>query len=717
MTKLGEPAYWDGFSSNGAVAHYSPDGSRFVVVLRKGNLAANTNEFTLLLWQTRELFRQPRPRQLLTLASSSNRPALEAITWLADNESIAFLGEHPGESHQLYTFNTRTRRLTRVTACPTNVISYTFSRDGRVLAYTTEPPDAPAIDVRARRDGVLVSGQSLIDLVTDKLGRWGRPNELYVKVRGGTARRLKTLGGVFNWFGAPSLSPDGSYLLVAANVTGDSYPPEWKEYTDPWLRRKLDAPLPAGEFSSVQRYELIDTRTGRSQRLIDDAPAGKHASEAAWAPDGKSVVVTNVFLPLRDVSAEERTLRQGTAFTVEVEVPSLRLHPVTHADLVLRGWDSSGRTLVFNGARDDYSTEARPPRLFQQTTGRWEEIVPTVHAQLPPAITLEEDMNTPPQIFATGLASKEKVKLLDLNPQFKHLAFGRVEDIRWQDAQGRTLKGLLYFPVSYTPGRRYPLVIQTHAYEPHRFWIDGAWTTAYAAQPLAGKGIVVLQVGYNDGLNTPDEAPGELANYESAIAHLDHLGLVDLNRIGLIGFSRTAFHVKYALIHSKYRFAAASVTDGVDLGYVQYVVGLNSIAEGTAFEEKLNGGLPWGPGLQRWVEHAPGFDLDKVTTPLRIIALNSTGSLVGEWEWFAGLHHLGKPVEMVVIPDGVHLLQRPWDRLISQQGNVDWFAYWLQGEEDGDAAKRDQYARWRALRRLHEQQVANDTAATQHGSD
>jgi len=34
------------------------------------------------------------------------------------------------------------------------------------------------------------------------------------------------------------------------------------------------------------------------------------------------------------------------------------------------------------------------------------------------------------------------------------------------------------------------------------------------------------------------------------------------------------------------------------------------------------------------------------------------------------------------------------------QGNVDWFCFWLKGEEDRDPAKAEQYARWHDLREL-----------------
>ena len=75
-------------------------------------------------------------------------------------------------------------------------------------------------------------------------------------------------------------------------------------------------------------------------------------------------------------------------------------------------------------------------------------------------------------------------------------------------------------------------------------------------------------------------------------------------------------------------------------------------------------------------------------------------SLFFEWEWFAGLSRLTKPVDLIYIPDGSHALVKPWERMTSQQGDVDWFCFWLKGEEDPDPEKAEQYARWRELRKL-----------------
>jgi hypothetical protein len=45
---------------------------------------------------------------------------------------------------------------------------------------------------------------------------------------------------------------------------------------------------------------------------------------------------------------------------------------------------------------------------------------------------------------------------------------------------------------------------------------------------------------------------------------------------------------------------------------------------------------------------------------------------------------------------------RPQERMTEQQGDVDWFCFWLKDEEDGDPAKAEEFARWRTLRALQQ---------------
>jgi dienelactone hydrolase len=301
-----------------------------------------------------------------------------------------------------------------------------------------------------------------------------------------------------------------------------------------------------------------------------------------------------------------------------------------------------------------------------------------------------------------------------LNPRLKtDFTLGRVDHVTWPDQEGRTWSGLLYYPVSHAPGRRFPLVIQTHGHAPPTvFSLYGTGPgslslglgpsySVFAAQPLANRDIAVLQMEdktATDILTTPREPEAYMAAYEAAIDKLVTAGLVDRDKVGLVGYSRTGWHVEYALTHSKFPYAAAITSDNLDGSYVQ------SLLSWSDEHAKNIGAPPFGEGLKTWLERSPGFNADKVRAPLRLQL--ESGGLAGvmlKWEMFSRLRQLQKPVEFYVIPDiehGSHGLQNPAQCLAAQQGAVDWFDFWLNGREDPDPEKAEQYRRWRELKRL-----------------
>jgi len=173
---------------------------------------------------------------------------------------------------------------------------------------------------------------------------------------------------------------------------------------------------------------------------------------------------------------------------------------------------------------------------------------------------------------------------------------------------------------------------------------------------------------------------------------LDDQKLIDRNKVGIIGFSRTCYHVAYTLTHSTYHFAAATLADGFNGGYLEYLAFPTSAGDLSL----VNGGPPSAATMSAWMKNSPAFNLDKVRTPVRIEAYGPSG-VVSLWEWFAGLSRLEKPVDFVYLPKGTHLLVKPRERLVSQQGNVDWFSFWLKDLQDLNPAKAAQYQRWQRL--------------------
>lgn len=705
MTKLGNASYFAGGSSEGKVGYFSPDGRRVLVVLRRGNLEKNTNDYSLLLWNTTDLFSTGTPQVLLMMSSSSNREGIADVRWLPDNDTVTFLGENPEEEHQLYAFSISTRRLKKLTNHPTSLTSYSLTPDGRAIAYIAKAPAENLWDNSTNRSGIVVSSQSIPDLVTGrKRDPWIDAGELYYLDSSGLRRmnvidKLHARPGQSGCF----LSPDGRYIVVSAKVSNADVPQSWKEYRNASLEfnTRADTQRIMPVTSYFERYQLVGTASNTS-RILLDSPIWPPNQGVVWLPDSRSVVLSEVFLPYENLGGHEQSERRRHAFLVEVRVPDGTLTKVGDDRFEALRWDKVKNGLVcVHALGHDSNTSAF---FFIKYKSGWHQSEDSFAEGARVELVLRESMNSPAKIFATQLATHQERLLLDLNPQFRSLQFGKVEEIRWQWFKGHVTTAGLYYPPGYVPGKRYPLVIQTHGWTASRFWIDGPETTAYAAQPLAARGIMVLQVddehlpwryGKTGQKKEVDEA---LSIYETAIASLDKKGLIDRGHIGIMGFSHTCFYVKYALVHSHVRFAAASTTEGEDGGYLQFMTNGNLFVDAYS----LYGGRPFGNALNAWIRISPGFNVDKTHTPLRITTLKPD-NLLPDWEWFEALTLLHKPVELIMLKDGDHVLERPWERMVSQEGNVDWFDFWLNGHEDSDSSKLAQYGRWRHLRELQKQ--------------
>jgi len=251
-------------------------------------------------------------------------------------------------------------------------------------------------------------------------------------------------------------------------------------------------------------------------------------------------------------------------------------------------------------------------------------------------------------------------------------------------------------PSSVEANRRLPLLIQTHNFTDNEFIPSGAYTTGMAAQVFAADGIIVLQIG---GIAstcpnaTPGEAPCFVSGFEAAIHQLVVQGVVNPNEVGIIGFSRTGFHVMAAITTGSMHIKAALIADSSTVNYTETTLG-----QGYALNDSIIGAPPIGSGLQRWLKQSPGFNADKITAAL-MIAPNGM-SVLSMWEPYSILHYLHKPVDLIMLNTDEHVITNPAERVASQGGSVDWFRFWLQGYEDPSPMKRAQYKRWEALRGL-----------------
>ena len=698
MATFAETTYLSAGSPGSRFARFSPDGRKYVVVTEKGLPETNENQFDLWLFATRDAFRRVPPRRILSMRSRSNRDAIKNVKWIGSG-TLYFIGEAAGSS-QVHSLNVASGRLRQRTFHPTPVVDFDVDRTGSVLVYAAEPrpPDAGSVGERIAH-GYTITLETLGEVPASRAD-FLRPSpaqgeELFVKRRDEKAVPVPVRDRYLPLVPI-SVAPGGRHAVFGVFLR--DIPASWIDYQDTYVRAEVQAYRRRGSTSWLISYLLLDTRTKRTTPLLS-GPVAWASAGTAWSPDGKSLAVSGAFLSLDVSDNAERAERQKHAFVVEAPAGAGPLEKVAGGDWVVTGWDAHPNRIHLRSNTAEDGCEG-----YEKTPAGWrKEGTPRKPRSAPglPEVIVEQDLNTPPRLYARDEAAGRRNLLLDPNPAFEHLAFGKVEAISWQATDGHEVEGGLYLPPDYVPGRRYPLVLQTHGFSRSEFWINGPWNSGFAAQPLAARGIVVLQVGhgsepggYMKHHRSPEEAPREMAAYEGAIDDLDRKGIIDRERVGILGFSRTQYHVEHTLTHSAYRFAAVTLVDGFDGGYLQYLM--------DPYSEKdlvlVNGGPPFGATLSDWLERSPSFGADRVEAPVRIECHD--WGITGCWEWYALLTHMAKPVELVYLPDAAHLLVKPWERLTSQKGSVDWFCFWLMGEEDPDPNKREQYRRWEELREL-----------------
>ena len=147
----------------------------------------------------------------------------------------------------------------------------------------------------------------------------------------------------------------------------------------------------------------------------------------------------------------------------------------------------------------------------------------------------------------------------------KDFRLPRQEKVEWKGADGVTVEGMLFYPLDYQAGTRYPLVVQTHggpqASDKFGFGRWGNYT-----QVLAAKGYMVLKPNYRGSTGYGDAFLRDMVGHYYQNSHLDVMtgvdyliakGLADGDRMVKMGWSGGG-HMTNKIITYTTRFKAAS---------------------------------------------------------------------------------------------------------------------------------------------------------------
>jgi dipeptidyl aminopeptidase/acylaminoacyl peptidase len=686
------------------VSAESPDGAHAAVVVRRGNADRETNEADLLIYKTSELLDRPTPRKVASFASTSNYQPIALVKWLADSSTLVFAGTSGSQVPQLYRVSVIEGKLTQLTqeARPLEWFDVTPSGEFLVTVRDAER-HPPAENSECRLHGCLVTQETLYgaergESETSYPFTW---HDLGSGISRSIAPADATDPDLIDCKEqlAGGLSPDGRFGVQVCKRRVRRWPAWWEDYTaDP----ESSSILKEGQNWYFRQLLLLDFERATSARITQAPIAIAQVSSGSallWIDGGRHLVIGGALEPLNNATGIEKEARASHYAILVLDPRTGHIQRLARLDAQIARvlsvqWDPRGEVLTVSAA--DKSSRVLPDLLYQRRGEQWKPMpMPRRQGDQQPTfahahLVVHQSLNEPPKLVAVAADGKREGGVLDPNPWLSARKLARVEPVTWTSKDGRQWRGGLYYPPQFSAGTRYPVVLQTHGFNAEQFSMSGE-TRNFIAQPLAGAGFLVLQIDENtSGASAlgSEEWKVVQAGYEAAVDYLDQRSLIDRQRVGVVGWSRSGSYLGYTLTHSTYDFAAAAFTDTADIGWWWYLL------QGARHGETAYGVPPLGKGLDVWREMSPSFNLEHEHTPL----LMWTGGVQGMWDWYAITRRLGKPVEYWVFPDASHEAFKIGERLHTGELLLDWFRFWLKAEEDPAPNKQAQYQRWHELR-------------------
>jgi hypothetical protein len=712
---------------HGAVS-FSPDGRWWIARTIRGDVERNGIWMELLVGDARSLTKASHVRSVARLFSTGlgagggtagpnqdGAAEWSPLAWI-DANTVAFLWSDERNRRQVMRLDVRSGHLEPLSAHPQGITTFDAARDGTIVFSALAPPAESNVTemlrsgfaVDADTDAPsLILGQINNGSLIDRLWR----TQWFLQRPGQSSIQVRVAGRKYdpNPYERVWVSPKGGWGLIAA--TAPEVPAEWVAYREPGMRSRIryahdDPSAMLGRL--VYQFQVIELSSG-STRPLWCAPTNADGVRVAWSPDEIEVAIAPAYLPLAEGMPDAGLDGQAVA-VVNRHTGSYELLPtdLPGQSVASLEWKSPSVIEARLRGADDSKT-----RVFERRESAWREVASKVRGEPELRFELHQAINTPPVLVAVDSRLNRSQVVIDPNPELAdRYELGRAEKWEGDMGEGRRWKGVLIYPPSFDSSRQYPLVIQsvygrldTSGFSLYGFaegyGLGPSLIPPYPGRALARHNILVLHMTIegDDGRGTPTEAPLRMEAFEHAIATVAKTGNVDVDRIGLLGFSRNGYFVEFTIAHAKYPYRAAVAADHFDAGYVAQT--LLGYGMGAA---RVNGGKPFGDDLSKWVQRAPAFNAENIRAPLLQIE-QSRGALgvVLRWETFSRLRFLARPVELWVVPNAhyaVHNTQNPEQITAQQHMVIDWFRFWLSSEEDTNPAKQEQYRRWRKLREL-----------------
>jgi dipeptidyl aminopeptidase/acylaminoacyl peptidase len=272
--------------------------------------------------------------------------------------------------------------------------------------------------------------------------------------------------------------------------------------------------------------------------------------------------------------------------------------------------------------------------------------------------------STPTQWFTAALDGTrvtDPVQITNLNPAYARKEIAKSEVIHWKGANDDDVDGILFYPLHYEAGKRYPLVLGIHGGPAGTDTDSWSISWAYPTQLYTQRGSFVLKVNYhgssNHGLKFVESIccghyyDLEIPDIEKGVDALIAQGKVDPNQIGTAGWSNGSILSIQLTIANPTRYKAAMC----GAGDVEWISDWANVDFGESFDHYYFGKTPLeDPEL--YIRKSPMFQMNKVQTPTLIFFGTNDRQVPTSqgWTHYRTLYSLNKIVKFILFPGEAH---------------------------------------------------------------
>ena len=682
----------------------SPDGTRMLYTIEVPDWAEASSQTDLHLVDMDEGVASSRQLTFTTEASE------ESPVWSPDGDWFVFRSDRdPGEEglsgDQLYLMSPNGGEARRITAAEHGVEDVHFSPDGTWLVYQSGEDGREQLHALAV-EGLSAPGVIESTALTDEpagIEDWA------FSADGGTIYFSRPLsfdeaeharreaGFTVNIQNMETaLSKLYALDLASRRVRGltDGMDGDVRGFTVSDDGRWLGV-----EMGSEDRYErnitgerlysdlwLLEIASGDFERLTENYEVGE--SDLSFSPDGRWIA----FSAPQDLTRYTMTENKIYLRAVEDEGGEFRrLGDDFDNSLGVGFWSEDGSTIYFNAG-------IKVTRQLMALDVEADEVRAVTDERAALAVQRDEDSGriliqyedpeTPETVFTVdggveALADRESwTRLVDANPWVRDRALGRQVEVEWTSTDGRTVGGVLTYPVGYEEGTRYPLIVSIHGGPASADLLE--FNDGYGSQVYAGAGYAMLQPNYRGSRNYGNAHRTDIVGdyftlgYDDIMTGVDHLideGIVDGDRMGALGWSAGGHWSNWILVSTD-RFKAISSGAGT----------MNWISMYAQSDVQRNRRFYVGDDVmyenfEPYWEQSPLPYIGNASTPTMIHVVEGDPRVPSPQskELHMALKKLGIPTELFLYPGQSHGIPDTRNRLVKSVSEMAWMDYYVRG--------------------------------------